>query len=316
MLATIAVSTALILGFFGRLHPAFDTFAHLRAHFAAALAACAVLLVLVRYRLHALVAILLAAGAFVTTLPSQRFGAASAAQTATDPSWPVYRLLQINLRYDNPEPNRVLSLIGKVRPDIITVDEVSEMWAEKLASLKADYPYQAICDVAHLGLAVLSRRPIVDGGANVCLDRGTLAVTTVDLGGRHVDIAALHLLWPWPVRQSPQIDRLGAPLGALSESAILAGDFNATTWSNAIRRVGESGGLTLVGGIGPTWMAYGFPRAMRWAGLPIDHVMVKGDVVPIAARVLDDVGSDHWPVLLEFSLKPAGQEQATATLLR
>lgn len=317
LLATIAVSTALVLGFFGRLHPALDSFSHFRAHLAAALAVCAILLAVVRFRLNALAAALLAAGAFATTLPPSalHFGSAQAAQPTHDPAQPIYRLLQINLRYDNPEPNRVLSLIGQVRPDVVTLDEVSPMWAEKLTLLKAAYPYQVICNPRRFGSAILSRRPFVDDGKQPCVGGYALASATVDLGGRHVQIASLHLLWPWPFGQSPQIERLAPALSALGATAILAGDFNATTWSAAVRRVAQAGDLKLVEGVGATWIDYAFPRAMRWAGLPIDHVMTKGDVEPVSARILDEAGSDHWPVLFEFSLKPKPGDAVTAMAL-
>ena len=43
-------------------------------------------------------------------------------------------------------------------------------------------------------------------------------------------------------------------------------------------------------------------RSLRFAGLPIDQVFAKGDVVVISATTLEAVGSDHLPVLVEFSL--------------
>ena len=37
-------------------------------------------------------------------------------------------------------------------------------------------------------------------------------------------------------------------------------------------------------------------------------MLVKGGVVQVSLGTIDDVGSDHLPVLLEFSLKPLEEE--------
>lgn len=303
LVASILVSGAIIAGFFGRAHPALDSFSHFRAHLAVLLAVMAVVLLAMHLRMNALVAGLLALGAFLTTMSGSwlPFGAAQAALPENGKS---YKLLQINLRWNHPDPDRVLTFIRHNEPDIVTLDEVSPMWAAKLETIKSDYPYQVICDSWRFGSVVVSRWPVSE---QRCFDRGALAIATVELDGRSVDIGSLHLDWPWPKHQSPQIDRLNSAFQSLNDTAILAGDLNATTWSAATRRVASAGKLDVVGGVGATWLAYGVPRSLRWVGLPIDHIMVKGAVQPIRASVLDDVGSDHWPVMMEFAVKPIDQ---------
>ena len=55
----------------------------------------------------------------------------------------------------------MLSLIGRVRPDVVTLNEVSAMWAEKLALLSSAYPYRIVCTMDNRagGVAILSLRP-------------------------------------------------------------------------------------------------------------------------------------------------------------
>ena len=148
------------------------------------------------------------------------------------------------------------------------------------------------------------------------MDGGTFAVATVDLGGRFLEVGALHLQWPWPFDQSRQIDGLAGPLGGLAETALLAGDLNATPWSAAAARIVEAGRITPVGPVGPTWLYRRLPESLRFAGLPIDQVFAKGDVLVHSARTLEAAGSDHVPVLVEFSLKaakPAPEKDAQTT---
>ncbi len=134
-----------------------------------------------------------------------------------------------------------------------------------------------------------------------------------------MDVGALHLGWPWPYKQPGQLEALSNPLGSLGDTALLAGDLNAVTWSAAVRRIETASGSVHVAGIGPSWLDRRLPDALRpYAGLPIDQVFAKGDIVILSAKTLEAVGSDHLPVLVEFSLLggAAPEENAeTATAL-
>lgn len=306
---TIVLSLPLVGGFFGRLHPALDSFAHFRVHLAVLLILFALLSLTGTFWRQGLAAIAFGVAA-ITTVTGSSFlpglGPVQAAFQPKDDAGPVYRLLHMNLRFDNPEPGRVLSLIGRLRPDVITLNEVSAIWAEKLDLISSAYPYRIVCTMENRagGVAILSLRPFAEDNAATCIDGGTFAVATVDLGGRFLEIGALHLHWPWPFNQSRQIAGLAEPLGAMAETALLAGDLNATPWSAAAARIVEAGAMTPVGPVGPTWLYRLLPESLRFAGLPIDQVFAKGDVVVHSAHTLEAAGSDHLPVLVEFSLRP------------
>lgn len=319
--AALALSVPLVAGFFNALHPAFDSFAHFRVHLAVMMALAALPLLAGRFWKVGLMTLAFALAATATVSSSMRLaglGFVHAGPAAKDGEHPVYRLLQINLRFDNPEPNKVLSLIGRIRPDVVTFDEVSDMWKEKLALLSSAYPHQVFCPYPNsvFGVAILSARPFAEGAEAECYERGSLAIAPLDFGGRAVDVAAIHLGWPWPFEQPRQIPALSGPLSMLGQTALLAGDFNAAPWSRTVQRVGAMGKLTLVPSVGPTWQWYRLPDFLRSAGLPIDQVLYKGDVTVLSIRTLQEVGSDHLPVLVEFSLKtapPLGEGAETAT---
>lgn len=321
-IAMLACSVALVAGFFGFLHPAFDSFAHFRVHLAVLMALCALPLLATSFRLQAAVALLFAVAAFVTTsntLP--RLWQVQAAYEATPGDQMVYRLLQMNLRFDNPTPKKVLSLIGRTNPDVITLDEVSGMWTTELGYITSAYPYRILCPYPNgvFGVALLSRRPFAAGTEPFCERRGAMAIAKVDFGGIGVDVAAIHLSWPWPREQAWQIGELSEPLASLGETAIMAGDCNAAPWSAAVRRVASLGQLTVMPSAGPTWIYIKLPDFLRrFVGLPIDQVFSKGAVVIHSAARLEETGSDHLPVLVEFSLRSDVQkpddEDETATV--
>ncbi len=305
-LAMTAFSAALLAGFFGALHPAFDSFSHFRMHLSVLTVLLALPLLASSYRLQAVAALIFAVCCFATTTAAlPKLSAQEAVAKPADRI--VYSLLQMNLRFNNPTPKKVLSLIGRTNPDVITLDEVSGMWATELGYIADAYPYRILCDYPNgiFGVALLSRRPFAAGTAPHCEPRGAMATATIDFGGIPVDVAAIHLSWPWPMEQNWQIGELAQPLAALGETAIMAGDCNAVPWSAAVRRVARLGGLTLMPSVGPSWIQHNLPDFLRrYAGLPIDQVFSKGGVTILSSSRLEDTGSDHLPVLVEFTLPP------------
>jgi endonuclease/exonuclease/phosphatase (EEP) superfamily protein YafD len=321
VLTSLAAAFMLAAGFLAEFHPAFDSLAHFRIHLAAVLIVAAILLIPIRgFRWPGLAAAAFGIWALVSVtglsvVPG--LGPVQASHEPDDELGPVYRLLQLNLRFDNAEAGKVLSLIGRVRPDVITLDEVSDLWREKVSLLSSAYPHQIVCQVPHVtgGVAILSLRPFAEGSEPKCLAGGALATATVDFGGRFVDVAAIHLHWPWPRGQARQIEKMRPLLGGLADNAILAGDLNATPWSAASSHVAQASATEPVGPSGPTWLHRWLPEWLRFAGLPIDHVFTKGEVIAHSVETLEPVGSDHLPVLMEFSLdiKPVEPDAKTAT---
>lgn len=308
----VVSSVALLAGFFGAFHPAFDSFAHFRAHLAALLILLALAMIVVGPRWQAVPFLVFAVACLATTTSLSAFGLgkAQAGFTARPDDRAVYRLLQMNLRFDNPTPEKVLALIGSVKPDVVTLNEVSDRWADKLKLLSGAYPYSIACPFPNgfFGVALLSKRPFVEGGEPQCNDRGSMATARIDFGGTEVAIAAVHIGWPWPFNQFRQIRSLSLPLSTLGDDAVVAGDFNAVPWSEAVRQFARAGALTLVPSPGPTWQYRKLPDALSFAGLPIDQVLYKGAVLVHSATLLESTGSDHRPVLVEFSLKPPAPE--------
>ncbi len=305
LLLTLAISLPLVAGFLGRLHPALDAFSHFRAHLAVLLALAALLLIAARQWLHgiAALALALALGALATAPGMVTTAALAGSRIATDE--PRYKLLHLNLGRDFGAPQRLISLIGRTRPDVIVLVEASSSWLERLEIVFAIYPHHLHCPAPQTGsgVLILSRRPFLDDGA--CGLGGRLGRARIDFGGRAVDIAGMHLLWPWPFPQPAQVEEALPVLAALGDEALLTGDFNAVDWSASVRRIVAEGGFAEMPALGSTWLPRGAPEALRrWIGLPIDHVLAKRGVVLLGARTLEGVGSDHLPVLVEFTLRP------------
>ncbi|MCO5063096.1 MAG: endonuclease/exonuclease/phosphatase family protein [Rhizobiaceae bacterium] len=317
LLAALGVSIALTLGFLGRLHPAFDSFSHFRLHFALLLFLCGIALFGMNYRAHGLAALLLSLGSMATIATYSDFPFLSpvAAESAAPPDQPVYKLLQLNAYYGNRDPKAVIALIAREYPDVITLEEVTDRWRGELDHISAAYPYRLDCRVEKFSTLILSRRPMDKGHNPYCAPNGRIGLAQIDFNGRVIDVMALHLPWPWPSDQTEMIEEHAPLLQLLGETAIAAGDFNAAPWSAAVRKVVEFGGFTRLEHVGPTWIGHHIlPAGLKFLGLPIDQVMTKGRIVVHSARTLEPVGSDHLPVLVEFSIAAEEEEQGTQTV--
>ena len=310
LIAVVALSVPLVLGLFGAVHPAFDSFAHFRLHLAAAMGLGALPLLATALWREGLMAIAFAAAIVAATFTGTRNAGANAAP-AMQPAAMTFTLLQFNTRFDNADPRALVRLLAREQPDIVTLQEVSAGMRGWLERTRGTYAFQHYCDSHRVigGAAILSRRPWAAGHAPRCTEDGYAAFATVDLAGTAVDVAAVHLPWPWPHGQANRIARLEPVFAGLAANAVIAGDFNAAPWSAAMRNIADASGTTVLSP-GATWLGFGLPQALRpLAGLPIDHVLVKGAAALEKPWRLGDAGSDHLPVMLRFAVPSAGERR-------
>ncbi|GGA93353.1 endonuclease/exonuclease/phosphatase [Brucella endophytica] len=318
--AALLLSVPLVLSFLGRLHPALDSFTHFRAHIAVLMGLLAIPLFFTALWREAAMVLLLSASAFATTLgAAQGLLSGAAKAEAGEKGEALYSLIQLNLLYNNPAPAEVLRMIAREKPDIITFEEVSDEWAEKLKLLEGRYPYQQICRSIGWGVAILSRRPFAEGSGTGCAGNGIMAFARFDLGGAPLSVVALHLRWPWPFGQPEDIALLQPYLARQDAPLIIVGDFNAVPWSNAVRRIEAASGTHHVSGIGPSFALRQLPAGLtRYVGLPIDQVLASPDVRVAKITALYPAASDHLPVRLDFSLPQpprAPDEPVTQTVM-
>ncbi|HWD13004.1 endonuclease/exonuclease/phosphatase family protein [Pseudochrobactrum sp. sp1633] len=311
LIVLVLLSVPLVLGFFGRVHPALDSFAHFRAHIAALMAIGGIILLFTSLRREAAMVTLLGLSAFSTTVNWS--GEAKPAVAETDAV--TYRLMQINLLQNNADPKALLQAVARNKPDIITYQEGSEQWQPWLKTLEGSYPYRHQCGSLpkKWGVGILSRRPFADFGTPVCTGDGVLATALVNLSGTNVLVSSLHQSWPWPFKQVQQFEMLRPALEPMANPhgipVIIAGDFNAAPWSTNLRQYEMLTETKRIAGAGPTWLTTRLPDALRpWIGLPIDHILINETVTMRSIRTGEPIGSDHQPLLLEFSVPASASE--------
>jgi len=238
------------------------------------------------------------------------------APRAAEPSASHFTLASFNLYFPAADDPETLETVGKTAADVIFVQEVSPRWEEVLRARYAQaYPYMLFAARSGAsGLGVLSRFPVESAGLLPAVFNHPawlirLRLPTADLLVLNVHLRATKrrgqgLL---PGLLSMSSDHAAEIRAFLSqcpgELSLVVGDFNegpgggAVEWLETQRFVDS---LNRYRPGEPTW------RALPLAGLyrsTLDHILFRGCVDALDARVLHSGNSDHWPLLAHFEIR-------------
>ncbi len=199
--------------------------------------------------------------------------------------------------------------------DVVALEELAPHHVPALAGLAELYPYRLLEPLGIAGVGLLSKTPL-DSGEILRDDPDRPALrAALQFDGRQLVVIVVHpRAWLGLLsRFSKDCDALLARAreAAAGAPALLVGDFNTTERSwlyRAIRDLGLANAWESRGeGFG-----YTFPVFRRYHGVPappflrIDHVFHTPDLVPLAIRVGEPLGSDHLPLICEIAWRPAG----------
>lgn len=285
LLAAVGI-VATVAGFFGRMHPAFDTLGVFRLQALVAfggLFAFALMFRALTARYLSLIGALFAATGIVPfLLPEDPVADAQ------------MRVFSQNLRFDNPTPDRVLGALYATEPDVVLLQEMSDANREALRPLEDRYRTRIFCPFEAIGgIEVLTRYPAVSDP--VCAEGQGVAWARVKTPWGEVTLVSLHLHWPWPYgAQAAQADAVAGLLAELEEPVLIGGDFNIAPWSHAVDEVEASTGTRVLRGLRLT-----LQRDMFWPGLPLDHLLVSEDLAG-QVRQLGTNGSDHRALVADI----------------
>lgn len=149
-------------------------------------------------------------------------------------------------------------------------------------------------------ITLLSRQPVKQSRKlvpNEAAGRGLMVADLADdWGGTRIVVT--HPLIPitpsWTQARNALLDIAG-DTAAQSERFILMGDFNTTPWSATFRDLpGKRAGDPRFSATWPTF----FPIM----GITIDHILASENLELVEFKVLDSVGSDHYPLMARFKL--------------
>jgi endonuclease/exonuclease/phosphatase (EEP) superfamily protein YafD len=232
------------------------------------------------------------------------------ARWPADRPGPTLKIIALNVLSYNWTPDAVERLVASEHPDILLLQEASSYAGRRLADrLALQYPTQ-IANYPHCSTRIFSKLPVRERQP-----RDTCSITTAllklpeMLGGGDVLIATVHAPRGQTQIEQSEVSTLATLMqkdGAVS--AIFGGDFNATPWSWSLRRFDAIEGVRRRTHALATWptdrvVPWRLRRLRRFVApiLAIDHVYASSDWATVAVRRGPNVGSDHYPVIVELA---------------
>lgn len=220
---------------------------------------------------------------------------------------PELRALFANVASWNRQPDRVIDLIRRERPDVIGLAEVDFAWMSRLQPLRADYPH-AIDSPRDddYGLVLLSRVPLSDPRVEIL---GPTALPTlfarVETRSGPWQLVITHPVPPFHRAafhsRNLQLRAVAREVMRSDVPVVLLGDLNATPWSPPVRDLTLRSGLR-VASAGLRGL-YTWPVGIPPLALALDYCLVSEEIAYVQVRVLPDIGSDHFPIVCELAAR-------------
>jgi endonuclease/exonuclease/phosphatase (EEP) superfamily protein YafD len=280
----------------------FDLLAHFRVQYAALLAACALMLAILRRYLRALACVLMCA---VTTWSIARY-IGSEGPPAGMPG--DFRVMSYNVWFRTHGEQPVAEYLERSGADLIVLQELNTARAQHLRSLLPSYPH-AYLEAAHPhGTAIFSRWPILTA-APLPLGTGGSRASQVIVRWRDTNVTVLGVHLHWPITpgtyalRNTELDVLASFARAHDGPLLVTGDFNATPWSRHFRHAVDASGLSDCArghGLLATW-----PSQFPPLGLRLDHCLVSHHWRTVSVTKGPRLGSDHVATIADLAFLPA-----------
>jgi endonuclease/exonuclease/phosphatase (EEP) superfamily protein YafD len=218
------------------------------------------------------------------------------------------RLIQFNAWQRNTDPAATADWIAGEAPDVVTIEDVTPPLAQALMD-RGFRPSRGMVNtmIFSRGLTPLTsmRVPFRDWALLPDFARARFRTPG---GNEAFSVVAVHLIRPNQGDTAREAELVAKLLDRQSrERLIIAGDFNLTPWSFALRRVDGRLGLERRDRAIATWPAC--PNPGPWpvcvpAFLPIDHVYAGPAWRTVAISRGPRLGSDHYPLVVDLALEP------------
>jgi len=224
----------------------------------------------------------------------------SNASEIAHPARPHLKIVSFNILKTNRHFGAVRQFLRGEAADIVLLQEVNAAWEKELEVLTKEFPYRFVhASESFYGLAIFSKIPWekVEFLPLEETDGTPIIKSRFRLAGRAFTILGTKTFPPtngsWAARRDHQLSKLGELAQKIDGPLILAGDFNATTWSRAFANFERNSGQRWNGGgQTPSW-----PSLLGWAGIKIDHIMVSAGLSMLRQSSGPNIGSDHLPLI-------------------
>jgi endonuclease/exonuclease/phosphatase (EEP) superfamily protein YafD len=311
------VTMLTIFGFFGQLWWVFDLASHFRLQYFMVLVVLVVFFVKSKKWKSTGVGIVFGVANYM--LISPYIGNIS---SVTEEGQSEIRILSMNLSHANSSYEKAKLLIRKTQPSVLVLQELSNSWENELGETLEKFPYSAklpehtmfgidfpllkfLTPKEKLFIGLFSHLPF----ERIMIDRSDNFPISYIRGSfkfkeNIFTLFGVHLVSPVGKYRTnlrnKQLASLAEEIQNNNQPTVVVGDFNITPWSQYFEEFIQKTRLrdTRKGlGFYPTWLAQFPPLA-----IPIDHGLTSNGIKVGSFSLGSSFGSDHLPVILDFSL--------------
>lgn len=226
---------------------------------------------------------------------------------------PGIRILSLNLWWWAFDVERTAAFLKASEADVISLQEYAFPWRRPLASTGAlaAYPHRLAISAEGHGMAIFSKWPIVSRQTVPAATEPPILVAEIETPHGPLRIVNAHPKAPvsphaWRVRNR-DLEILADIVGTAPRRTVVLGDFNVTPFAPAfadfLDRTGLADSRRSLGVLAPSFPAP-LPAPLR---IPIDHILVSGDLPLEALAVGPYIGSDHRPLTAIVGIPPVAR---------
>jgi endonuclease/exonuclease/phosphatase (EEP) superfamily protein YafD len=232
--------------------------------------------------------------------------------TSAVPSSLRAMLINVNTRLGDAE--RVIQVIHAFNPDLVVLEEINSQWLHDLKSLTPTYPYTRIQPREdNFGIGLFSKLPLPTADIVYIGDAMVPSIlATVKTEQTSFCVIATHPPPPDGAEYSRwrngQLEQIANYISS-STPVLLLGDLNLTPWNYYFKQLLKQANLkdsSQGRGVQPTW-----PTDNPLLLIPIDHCLHSSDIHMVRKIIGPKVGSDHYPVIVDFTIKKEDKQDRT-----
>jgi endonuclease/exonuclease/phosphatase (EEP) superfamily protein YafD len=216
---------------------------------------------------------------------------------------PRLKVITFNWLADTRDRSEIFRWIETEKPDILAIQEFSELEAGIASGLYPLFPFQGR---PQRDVVILSRYPIVQvKSRNV--EEHAITRAVLDIAGRNLTVWGIH---PATLREPLELSArnyyltsIAEMLHETSEPVLMLGDFNATRWDPYFASVVARGKLHEEARLFPIPTRMGVRSGLPFIGAPIDHILTNAGNVLSNCHTGPALGSDHLPLICDLQLE-------------
>ncbi len=216
-------------------------------------------------------------------------------------------LLISNIYQFNEQTAKLKEYINRMEPDIVLLLETNKWWQEQMSDIKEAYPHHIEVPLENTyGMLFYSRLPIGKPEVRYLINDGIPSIRCwINLpDGQRIRFFGLHPKPPAPsesirtTEKDKELLLVAEECASFSGPIIVAGDLNDVAWSyttDLFQKMSRLLDPRRGRGFFNT-----FPVKYAIMRFPLDHIFCSDHFCLIRMRVLNSVGSDHFPVFVQF----------------